>query len=79
MEIQLLCVGKTDRTFWSTAVAEYQKRLQHYIKFSISYLPDVKASKKANALKIKTEEAKFILQKGPTHPQFLVTWSLLLL
>lgn len=63
MEIQLLCVGKTDRTFWSTAVAEYQKRLQQYIKFSISYLPDVKASKKANALKIKTEEAKFILQK----------------
>ena len=63
MEIQLLCVGKTDRSFWHDAVEEYEKRLRHYIKFSILYLPDAKSYKKAPPKQIKEDEAKLILQK----------------
>lgn len=63
MEIQLLCIGKTDRSFWSDAVAEYEKRLQHYVKFSIVFLPDVKASKKTTAVKIMAAETERILGK----------------
>ena len=45
MEIQLMCIGKTDRSFWSDAVLEYQKRLKHYVRFSIIYLPEIKIVK----------------------------------
>ena len=63
MEIQLLCVGKTDRTFWTSAVDDYAKRLKHYVKFSILYLPNAKAKKKINPKEIKSEEARLISQK----------------
>ena len=63
MEIQLLCVGKTDRTFWTSAVDDYVKRLKYYVKFSILYLPNVKAKKKINPKEIKSEEARLISQK----------------
>lgn len=63
MEIQLLCIGKPDRTFWSEALELYEKRLQHYVKFSLIYIPDIKSSKKSDPKKIKAEEAKQLLQK----------------
>ena len=63
MEIQLLCIGKTSRPLWSNALAEYQKRLSRYIKFSIIYLPNIKMSKKIDPKKLKLEESKLILQK----------------
>ena len=63
MEIQLLCVGKTDRTFWTSAVDDYAKRLKHYVKFSIHHLPNAKAKKKVNTKEIKIEEARLITQK----------------
>lgn len=63
MEIVLLCVGKTDRTFWSDATEEYVKRLKHFTKFSVQFVADPKANKKTQHLEIKNEEAKKILQK----------------
>ena len=72
MEIQLLCIGKTDRSFWSDAVAEYEKRLKHYVKFSIVFLPDVKAHKKTNSTKIKTSETEHILQKIKKDDQVIL-------
>ncbi len=63
MEIQLLCIGKTDRSFWAEALEMYEKRLQHYVKFSILYLADVKTSKKSDPSKIKLEETKLLLEK----------------
>ena len=71
MEIVLLCVGKTDRTFWADATEEYAKRLKHYTKFSIHYLSDVKAHKKTAPTEIKNEEAKNILQKIKTPNRLL--------
>jgi|TARA_B110001452_G_scaffold114754_1_gene95189 23S rRNA (pseudouridine1915-N3)-methyltransferase len=63
MEIQLLCVGKTDRSFWASAFDDYAKRLKYYVKFSILYLPNAKAKKKINSKEIKNEEARLITQK----------------
>ena len=63
MEIQLMCIGKTDRSFWSDAVLQYQKRLTHYIRFSIVYLPEIKILKKTDKLKVKIQEGKLLLQK----------------
>ena len=64
MEIVLLCVGKTDRTFWSDATEEYVKRLKHFIKFSVQFVADPKANKKTQPLEIKKEEAKKIYKKA---------------
>ena len=72
MEIQLLCIGKIDRSFWSDAVEEYEKRLQHYVKFSIVFLPDVKAHKKTNSTKIKKSETERILQKIKKDDQVIL-------
>ena len=63
MEIQLMCIGKTDRSFWSDAVLEYQKRLKHYVRFSIIYLPEIKILKKIDKIKVKIQEGKLLLQK----------------
>jgi 23S rRNA (pseudouridine1915-N3)-methyltransferase len=63
MEIQLMCIGKTDRSFWSDAVFEYQKRLKHYVRFSIIYLPEIKIIKKIDKIKVKIQEGKLLLQK----------------
>ena len=41
MEIQLMCIGKTDRSIWSEAMDKYQYRLKHYIKFSVISLPNL--------------------------------------
>ena len=46
MEIELLCIGKTDKTFWSEALKDYEKRINYYIKFSITYISNIKLSKK---------------------------------
>ena len=62
MEIQLMCIGKTDRSIWSEAMAKYQYRLKHYIKFSVIYLPSIKISKKIDPIKVKTEEGKILLK-----------------
>ena len=63
MEIELLCIGKTDKTLWSDVVKVYEKRINYYIKFSITYLSDIKISKKTSPKKIKEEESKKFFQK----------------
>ena len=63
MEIVLLCIGKTDRTFWVDPIEEYVKRLKHYTKFSIYCVNDNKVQKKMQPSELKNKEAKSILQK----------------
>jgi 23S rRNA (pseudouridine1915-N3)-methyltransferase len=72
MEIQLLCVGKTDRSFWSNAIEEYEKRLMHYVKFSIQFVSEPKARKKINPQQIKEQEAQLILQKIKPYDQVIL-------
>ncbi len=63
MEIELLCIGKIDKTFWSEALKDYEKKINYYIKFSITYISKIKVSKKISPKKIKEEEAKMFFQK----------------
>ena len=56
MEIELLCIGKTDKTFWSEALKDYEKKINYYVKFSIIFL--ISKFKKNTPKKIKEEEAK---------------------
>lgn len=61
MEIELLTVGKTTIRFVEDGIAEYSKRLKHYIPYSIKSLPDVKNASKMDQAKQKEAEGEKIL------------------
>ena len=45
MKITLLAIGKTDKKYMEEAISEYIQRLNHYGRFELKILPDVKNSK----------------------------------
>lgn len=61
MEIELLTVGKTSIRFVEEGIAEYTRRLKHYIPFSIKALPDIKNTSKLSEAKQKEAEGEKIL------------------
>lgn len=67
MNIVLLTVGKTEASFWKEALAEYQRRLQHYVPFELQALPEVKNTKNLTKTEQKNQEGVLIrkaLQAG---------------
>ena len=60
MNIVLLTVGKTEASFWKEALAEYQRRLQHYVPFELQALPEVKNTKNLTISQQKTQEGVLI-------------------
>ena len=45
MTIKLLTIGKTDNAHLETLMNDYQSRLNHYIKFELEIIPDLKKVK----------------------------------
>lgn len=66
MNIKLLCIGKTDNKQLQTLIDEYNGRLNHYIKFSLEVIPDIKNVKNLSESQQKEKEGILILKKvGP--------------
>ncbi len=63
MKVTLLVVGKTDKHYIKEAIAEYTKRLKHYVSFEIEVIPDIKKAKNLTAGQQKTKEGELILSK----------------
>lgn len=63
MNIKLIVVGKTDDSNLNELIAQYTKRLAHYINFSIEILPDIKQAKNLSESEQKTREGAQILAK----------------
>ena len=63
MKVTLLVVGKTDKTWVKESIAEYSKRLKHYVSFNIEVIPDIKKPKSLTIEQQKIEEGKLILSK----------------
>ncbi|WP_166335015.1 23S rRNA (pseudouridine(1915)-N(3))-methyltransferase RlmH [Sphingobacterium chungjuense] len=63
MRVTLLCVGKTDEKYIEEGIAKYTKRLIHYVKFSITVIPDIKNSKNLSQDQQKEKEADLILKQ----------------
>ena len=42
MKIKLIAIGKTDNKQLIQLIDDYQKRLNHYIKFDFDIIPDIK-------------------------------------
>lgn len=63
MKIKLLAIGKTDSKQLAQLIEEYQKRLQHYIKFELEIIPDIKNVKNLREDQQKEKEGELILSK----------------
>lgn len=67
MTIKLLAIGKTDSTELQNLIGIYEKRLGHYIKFSLEVIPDLKKTKSLSQDQQKVKEGELILkQVAPT-------------
>ena len=63
MNIVLLVIGKTSQQYLIEGILKYQKRLQHYAKFEIIELQNIKNSKKITKTELAKMEGKLILNK----------------
>jgi 23S rRNA (pseudouridine1915-N3)-methyltransferase len=61
MQITLIAIGKTDNTDLERLIAIYEKRLQHYVKFQLQVIPDIKNSKNLSEAQQKEKEGELIL------------------
>ena len=63
MNIKLLLVGKTDEGSLQGLIDNYIKRLNHYNRFEVEILPDLKNTKSLSLEQQKQKEGKLILEK----------------
>ncbi len=63
MKIKLLAIGKTDDKNLKILIDNYQNRLQHYIKFELEIIPDIKNAKNLSEKQQKEKEGKLLLKK----------------
>jgi 23S rRNA (pseudouridine1915-N3)-methyltransferase len=61
MQITLIAIGKTDNPDLERLIAIYEKRLQHYVKFQLQVIPDIKNSKNLSEAQQKEKEGELIL------------------
>jgi len=66
MNIALIQVGKTDASYIREGVDLYLKRINHYTKFDIITVPDLKNTSKLTSDQQKIEEGKLILSQFST-------------
>lgn len=63
MKLTLLVVGKTDAKYLQEGIAQYHKRLKHYIDFKIEVIPDIKKTKNITEPIQKQKEGEAILNR----------------
>ena len=71
MNIELVVVGKTDMKEVDALVQMYSKRINHYAKFSITYLPDLRNTKNLSEQQQKSAEGELLLS-GITAADYVV-------
>ncbi len=63
MNIELIVIGKTDQKEVESLVQMYAKRINHYAKFSIVTLPDIKNTRNLSIKQQRTTEGESILRQ----------------
>ncbi|MEL7021189.1 MAG: 23S rRNA (pseudouridine(1915)-N(3))-methyltransferase RlmH, partial [Bacteroidota bacterium] len=69
MKIELLVIGKTAFPYLREGIAIYEKRLRHYIPFTLTVLPDVKQARNMRPEELKRKEGEQILKKIAPNDQ----------
>ena len=73
MQITLIAIGKTDKSELEELITVYEKRLKHYIKFSLEIIRDIKNRKNLSETQQKEKEGELILaQLQPTDTLILL-------
>lgn len=73
MQIKILCIGKTGKSFLEEGEREYLKRLSNYIPVELQVLPDIKNAKSLSEQQIKHKEGLQFLEKiGPKETVILL-------
>ncbi len=62
MKILLLVVGKTVESYFAQGIAEYSKRLAHYVPFELSVIPELRNTKSLSVEQQKEREADLLLK-----------------
>ncbi len=62
-KVELWLIGKTNFKYLDEGIAIYQKRLQHYLKFEMKVIPDIKNTKNLAQHQIKNKEGQKLLEK----------------
>ena len=62
MKITLLVVGKTTDSHIEVLIQEYQKRLTHYVPFTLQVIPELKNTKALTSEQQKQAEGELILR-----------------
>lgn len=61
MVVELIVVGRTTSAYLVTGIEEYLKRLKHYVRFSITVIPELRNAKNMREIQIKEAEGDLIL------------------
>ncbi|MFA5651289.1 MAG: 23S rRNA (pseudouridine(1915)-N(3))-methyltransferase RlmH, partial [Proteiniphilum sp.] len=61
MKVVLLSVGETDNEYFARIIEDYKKRVNFYLPFELSFVPDVKNRKNLSINEFKEEEGKKLL------------------
>ncbi|WP_299583222.1 23S rRNA (pseudouridine(1915)-N(3))-methyltransferase RlmH [uncultured Sunxiuqinia sp.] len=61
MKIKLLVIGKTDQKYLQEGLADYHKRIPHYLPFEFTVIPDLKNTRKLSEDQQKEKEGELIL------------------
>lgn len=73
MKIKLIAIGKTDSQDLNRLIETYKNRLQHYVKFELFIIPDIKKVKNLSENQQKEKEGELILkQLQPTDQLILL-------
>lgn len=71
MKLTLYNIGKTDSSYIVDGIEDYVKRINHFIDFSIIYLPNIKHSKNLGSELICKKEGEMLL-KATAKCNFIV-------
>lgn len=63
MIVDLIVVGKTTQAEVDALVAMYSRRLTHYVRFSITYIADIRNAKNLSQAELRTAEGEQILRQ----------------
>ncbi|MCQ2344461.1 MAG: 23S rRNA (pseudouridine(1915)-N(3))-methyltransferase RlmH [Paludibacteraceae bacterium] len=63
MKTTLICIGRTNETYWQAAIGEYTKRLRRYSPFEFTEIADLKNAKSLTEAQIKEAEGGNILRQ----------------
>lgn len=63
MKVLLLVIGKTSEAYLQRGIEEYEKRLRHYIPFSLEIIPDIKNAQSMREEELKEKEGAVIMER----------------